>query len=287
MAKREVDQETFSPRTFPLDAFEMREEGNQKTLIMVPPWAFQGLEHMHPVSSTNYTILDDDGVTVLPVTTGASNRTITLPTAADNKGRVVTVIKVDTGSGSVIVDGESTEKIGIEGNALTFDLYAQGDRVTLVSDGTLWLVLETNGPEIVYKSASNVNGSTTSDTWANPTSHSVTLPAGVWVPMASVMVSIGYTAGARGTRTWACLSTANNSATNGELIGGVASTFLSGSTIVSARSDYHTIHGVPIVVASSTPYYLNIKGYADGNPLTSINTSGTSITTVIRFKRVG
>jgi len=61
--------------------------------------------------SANYTVLDTDEYLHLEVTTGASNITITLPTLADNADRVLFVTKIDSGAGTVIVDGEDTETI--------------------------------------------------------------------------------------------------------------------------------------------------------------------------------
>jgi len=64
----------------------------------------------HLDKSADYTLLDGD-VNVVFVTTGASDVTVTLPTAADNSDRIVTVKKVDDGAGTVIIDGEGAETI--------------------------------------------------------------------------------------------------------------------------------------------------------------------------------
>ncbi len=72
---------------------------------------------------------------------GAAAKTVTLPTAADNNGRIITVMKVDTGAGTCIVDGEGAEVIQA---ATTFTLFFQYDRVTLMCNGTLWYVIECN-----------------------------------------------------------------------------------------------------------------------------------------------
>jgi len=89
------------------------------------------------VASTNYTILDTDGYDTINVTTGASDRTITLPTAADNNGRKITVKKSDNGAGTVIIDGEGSETID---DALTNTLHQQGSFVALFCDGIGWYV---------------------------------------------------------------------------------------------------------------------------------------------------
>jgi hypothetical protein len=59
----------------------------------------------------DYVVLDNDGYEILLVTTGASNLTITLPTAADNMGRQIVVKKVDAGIGYVQIRAELTQYI--------------------------------------------------------------------------------------------------------------------------------------------------------------------------------
>jgi hypothetical protein len=94
---------------------------------------------VHSVSSADYTVLDDDGYAHVHVTTGASTRTITLPTAAANTDRRITIRKVDTGAGLVTIDGEGAETIG---SYTSYTLTKIHDRVTLLCDGTGWHVLE-------------------------------------------------------------------------------------------------------------------------------------------------
>jgi len=89
------------------------------------------------VSEDDYTIDDEDPDTVL-VTAGASARTITLPTAADNADRQITVVKVDSGAGVVTVDGEGAETINGDASVA---LVSQYDRVRILCDGTGWHIL--------------------------------------------------------------------------------------------------------------------------------------------------
>lgn len=88
--------------------------------------------------SASYTVLDTDGFSTIFVTTAGTNRTITLPLAANNAGRTLYIKKVDSGTGQVIVDGNGTETI--DGN-LTFTLFLQFDSVTVECDGTAWYVI--------------------------------------------------------------------------------------------------------------------------------------------------
>jgi hypothetical protein len=63
------------------------------------------------VNNADYVVTDVDGYDVLLVTTGNTDRTITLPTIADNYGRTLIVKKVDSGTGFVNIRAELTEEI--------------------------------------------------------------------------------------------------------------------------------------------------------------------------------
>lgn|SRR3990167_1908799 len=91
-----------------------------------------------------YTILDDDGYDIIAVGDSAvltTGRTITLPTLADNNERRICVIKCDTSSNAVTVDGEGSEVVG-PASATTFVLNYQEDAVWLVGDTTAnrWVI---------------------------------------------------------------------------------------------------------------------------------------------------
>ena len=89
------------------------------------------------VSSANYTILDTDGYHTVLVTTAALQRTITLPAIANNAGRVITIKKVDSDVGTVLIDTPGAETI--DGAAQNI-LNSQYAFVTLVGDGSNWYV---------------------------------------------------------------------------------------------------------------------------------------------------
>lgn len=97
-----------------------------------PEWGWQSI---HSVSSANYTVTDTDGYDVIRVTTGASDRTVTLPTAADNAGRRLTIIKADNGAGNVIVDGEGSEVIG---SRASYTILSQHAVIEIICNGTSW-----------------------------------------------------------------------------------------------------------------------------------------------------
>ena len=91
-----------------------------------------------PVTKTgDYTVLDDDGYGLIRVDPTAGNVTITLPTAADNNGRIIRTSVTATG-GSVTVVGEGSETI--DGLA-SIVLNRKYDYLEVCSDGTEWTIL--------------------------------------------------------------------------------------------------------------------------------------------------
>lgn len=95
------------------------------------------------LGDAGYTILDGDGFDVIVVGQSAvltADRTVTLPTAADNSGRRITVIKADTSAFDVIIDGEGAEVVA-PGGATTITLSYEGLGATLICDGSEWRFL--------------------------------------------------------------------------------------------------------------------------------------------------
>lgn len=68
-------------------------------------------------------------------------KTVTLPTAADNTNRVITIKKVDSGTGFTVIDGEGSETID---GSTYISLASQYEFVTLVCDGTGWDIAAIN-----------------------------------------------------------------------------------------------------------------------------------------------
>jgi hypothetical protein len=75
--------------------------------------------------------------TVLCDASGAA-LTVTLPPAADNKGKVLVVKKTDASANAVTVDGAGAETIQ---GAASVSLGAQWASRTLQSDGANWIIL--------------------------------------------------------------------------------------------------------------------------------------------------
>lgn len=87
--------------------------------------------------SAAYTVLDNDGYKTIRCTTGASDVAITLPAAANNTGREITFVKVDSGAGYLNVTRAGSDTIG-PGAETAISLAYIGNSITLISNGTTW-----------------------------------------------------------------------------------------------------------------------------------------------------
>jgi hypothetical protein len=98
--------------------------------------------------SASYTILDNDGISLILVDDTSSDRTITLPTLADNQGRIIRVMDISTDSGKVTLDGEGAETINGETDKST---YTKNDYIEVQAASTEWKVL--NIKQTIYVDA--------------------------------------------------------------------------------------------------------------------------------------
>lgn len=91
-----------------------------------------------PLTKTaSYTVLDDDPDLIL-VGALSAHATITLPTAADNAGRTITVLLAgDPGAYNVIVDGEGSETINGAATKTNSDQYSM---LKVTCNGTAWFI---------------------------------------------------------------------------------------------------------------------------------------------------
>jgi len=103
------------------------------------------------------TLADSDDYTHVFVTTSTTDRTITLPTAADNANRQYVIKKVDSGSGTVTIDGEGAETIDGEATKI---LTTQYSWMVIVCDGSAWHVVD-------YYHAPYDTGWTINSDWTN------------------------------------------------------------------------------------------------------------------------
>lgn len=126
------------------------------------------------ISNANYTITDSDGYVNILVTTGASQRTITLPAPSTNAGREITIKKVDSGAGTILIDTPGSETI--DGN-VSNTLNAQYSFVKLACDGSNWSVVAVND----YKtSISSTDFQTTTPSSIIVGDATITLNPGIW-----------------------------------------------------------------------------------------------------------
>lgn len=88
--------------------------------------------------SSDTVLTDNDNVGIVLATSGSDGLTLTLPTAADNSNRRVTIKKVDSGTSPVTIAGEVGETID---GASDFDLPAQYMFVELLCDGSDWNII--------------------------------------------------------------------------------------------------------------------------------------------------
>jgi uncharacterized Zn ribbon protein len=96
-------------------------------------------------TATNYTILDGGAdVYLVGNGTGVNTQTILFPTAADNVGRIITVIvATDPLANTVILDGENSETIDGAATKTTTD--AVGTMYHLVCNGVGWISAASTG----------------------------------------------------------------------------------------------------------------------------------------------
>ncbi len=99
-----------------------------------------GSQSVNKLGDAGYTVTDSDGYDVILVGQSANmtaNRTVTLPTAADNDERRIRIGKADATAFTVTVDGEGSEVVGPNG-ATTRTLSRPDENIHLVCDGTRW-----------------------------------------------------------------------------------------------------------------------------------------------------
>ncbi len=109
--------------------------------------------------TTTYTATTSDDV----LTASGSAFTITLYTAVGNTGKILRFVKTDSSLTNIItIDANSSETIN---GALTTTLNTQYEQLTLVSDGTNWLVLDRRvSSSVVDAGAMTITGATTNPT---------------------------------------------------------------------------------------------------------------------------
>lgn len=95
----------------------------------------------HVVKSSDYTITDTDGYSVISCTAGGVD--ITLPAAANNTGRVITIIKRTSNNNSCGVVGTVSD---VSNPQLDFN----SESMTVMSTGSAWVLLHHYIPVVYY-----------------------------------------------------------------------------------------------------------------------------------------
>lgn len=96
------------------------------------------------INNADYTVLDTDGYDhITSTTTLTADRTVTLPTAADNAGRRITVTKADSGAYNIIVKGEAAGETinGISGST-GVKVFPRYISMTFLCTGSVWVIVD-------------------------------------------------------------------------------------------------------------------------------------------------
>lgn len=96
-----------------------------------------GLALDNHISKTNtYTALATDSIIFVDTT---SAFTITLPSAGDVEGQVLTFIKTDVNANALTLECQGSETI--DGGSTYKAIDAQHDTITIISDGSNWFII--------------------------------------------------------------------------------------------------------------------------------------------------
>lgn len=137
-------------------------------------------------ASSNYTVTTTDGVSVVSMTTGASNVTVTLPAVASSGGRILTIKKIDSGAGTITITPNGGTINGNTTNVLT----AQYSWITMYCNGANWFV--TSVFDYLQGSANEIAAGTSGQ---NNDAVTLSVPPGLWDATGSARVSSGTMTG--------------------------------------------------------------------------------------------
>jgi hypothetical protein len=253
---------------------------NTANLVLIDPTS--------SAKSANYTILDDDGIGTIRMTTGSStDKTVTLPTAADNTDREITILKVDSGTNNCIVDGEGAETIN---GTLIWTIFDQYTGITVKCDGTEWKVIKIIGriKSNITDSASRVVSGVAANTWYQPAGANLelTVEPGLYRISYHVINSIGIsTAGIIQPKLQLGYSTTPGANLVGNLTYSATAEYRGGTSTYFdsslSREDY-------ITVSSTSTFRLNLYTFQlSGTPSFTLSWRGDQAPSEIIFERIG
>jgi len=102
-----------------------------------------GTEITTTAKTGDYTVLDNDGLTVILVDANGADRVVTLPTADDNQGRIITVKKVDSVANDTVTIKSDAAGETIDGVSGTtgIELLTQYESLTVQCDNADWHII--------------------------------------------------------------------------------------------------------------------------------------------------
>lgn len=230
--------------------------------------------------TTNYTVQPTDSTVTFDSTSG--NLVATLFSAVNNAGKVITIKKVDTSANLVTVTptgGQTMDSV-----RTTIVLRRQNDFVTLVSNGTNWVILVKKETEVISTTAaSGFTGAAISGLYLSAGTASITLTPGNW-KITGLMIQKHQVSDPAFVRNSACgfyAANGNNTATVPALL----------STLSGLQTDGPTrcvdVWGDGVIGTLSGPIAANL--YWSGFPLvfTATVTSTVTIYLVAQFATAG
>ena len=126
-----------NPANYPAGSMLVAADTQEVRVAQAATWRYiRGGYHL--VNGADLNMTDVDGHEVVEVTTGAADRTMNLPAAANNTNRKITFIKADAGAGRVLVDGNAAETIS---GALIQPIAAQYNTLSIQCNGTGWFIV--------------------------------------------------------------------------------------------------------------------------------------------------
>ena len=105
--------------------------------------------------SSNYTILDDDGCGTIIIDNTTSNRTITLPSVANNANRVITIKNISSNQNKVTVTRSGSATID---GYTSIDLDFKQAYIEIQCDGTNWFIIGENITSVQKRYTLTVTG---------------------------------------------------------------------------------------------------------------------------------
>lgn len=229
---------------------------------------------INTVTNANYTILTTDGYHTILMSTGNTDRTVTLPAASANDGREFVIKKIDSGTGKVTITRAGSDTIDANTTRVLVNQY---DSIKLGCDGT------SNFPVIIHPQTiltendggtANTAGAATvtQNIFGAASGLGVTLQPGTWLLSGqATLVAVAGTAQSVGTGECVIGIGSTEDATTGTVTGdsniGMQSLLTNAQISAGIRMLQLTISGFKVSVTSATPYYLNgYHGYAGNVP---------------------